>query len=150
MKGTPVDLAARPVSDSDHIALSRLVIEHAWRIDSGKADTLHELYTEDGELYVLPAPLLGRSAIHQWGLQMVKAPPWRSVRHVCSNMRFVSLGADEAEGVSVFTVYMAEGKERASPIPWSVGEDHDRFVRTDLGWRFAERRWRELFSAAGD
>lgn len=149
MTGTPVDLTSRPVSDADHVSLSRLVIEHAWRIDSGQADTLHELYTEDGKLYVLPSPLLGRSAIQQWGQQLVNAPPWRIERHVCSNMRFVSLGADEAAGVSLFTVYMAED-ERASPVPWSVGEDHDRFVRTDLGWRFVERQWRELFSAAED
>ena len=149
MKETSVDLTARPVSDADHVALSRLVIEHAWRLDSDQADTLHELYTEDGKLYVLPSPLLGRSAIRQWGQQLVDAPPWRFVRHVCSNMRFVSLGPDQAEGVSLFTVYMAES-ERASPVPWSVGEDHDRFVRTDVGWRFMERQWRELFSAAED
>ena len=32
---------------------------------------------------------------------------------------------------------------------FSVGEDHDRFVRTEEGWRFVSRRWIELF-ARGD
>ena len=38
------------VSEMDHVQLSRLVIEHAWRIDNGHADTIHELFVDDGEL----------------------------------------------------------------------------------------------------
>jgi len=31
------------VSETDHVQLSRLVTEHAWRADNGRADTIHEL-----------------------------------------------------------------------------------------------------------
>ncbi len=47
------------VSESDHVQLSRLVIEHAWRADHGRADTVHELYVDDGVLDV-GVPVRGR------------------------------------------------------------------------------------------
>jgi hypothetical protein len=37
----------------------------------------------------------------------------------------------------------AEGTQPS--VPFNVGEDHDRFVRTELGWRFVPRRWVELY-----
>jgi len=36
------------VSDADHVELERLVTEAVWRVDEGRADTLHELFTDDG------------------------------------------------------------------------------------------------------
>jgi len=59
------------VSESDHVQLSRLVNEHAWRADNGRADTIHELYTDDGELSLGPSALRGREAILDWGRQLV-------------------------------------------------------------------------------
>ena len=77
-------LAEQLVSATDHVELSRLVTEHAWRADNGRADTVHELYVDDGELILPPGPLRGRQAIYEWGRQLVEAPPWRCIRHVCS------------------------------------------------------------------
>ena len=136
------------VSESDYVQLSRLVIEHAWRADQGRADTVHELYAEDGVLDV-GVPMRGREAIREWGRQLVAAPPWRCIRHVCGNMRFVADGPDHAEGITILTVFMVAGPGAATTLPFSVGEDHDRFVRTADGWRFVSRRWVELF-ARGD
>jgi hypothetical protein len=48
------------------------------------------------------------------------------------------LCATEASGVSAMLLFT----EAASP---KVGSFHDRFVRTDAGWRFAERRGSLLF-----
>ena len=137
------------VSDIDHIQLSRLVIEHAWKVDNGQADKLHELYVDDGELIVPPVPLRGCQAICEWGRQLVQTASWRSIRHVCGNMRFVAVGPDTAEGTTVLTVFMVAKTGAVTTLPWVVGEEHDRFVRTALGWRFASRRWVELF-ARGD
>jgi SnoaL-like domain len=133
------------VSAADHVELSRLVVEHAWRADNGRADTIHELYVDDGVLDVGTA-LHGRQAIREWGRQLVAAQPWRSIRHVCGNMRFVATGANSAEGTTILTVFMVAGPGPATTLPFSVGEDHDRFVRTAQGWKFASRRWVELFS----
>lgn len=137
------------VSGDDHIQLSRLVTEHSWRIDNGRADTLHELYVEDGELALPGVTLRGRQAIQEWGRQLAAVSPWRSIRHVCGNMRFQADGPNAAEGTTILTVFMVAGTEPATTLPWSVGEDHDRFVRTEHGWKLASRRWVELF-ARGD
>ena len=48
-------------------------------------------------------------------------------------MRFHLLNEREAEGVTILTVFMDD--ETSSSVPWVVGEDHDRFVRTEHGWR---------------
>jgi SnoaL-like domain len=136
------------VSEADYVQLSRLVIEHGWRADHGRADTLHELYVEDGELDV-GTPLRGRKAIRDWGRQLVESPPWRTIRHVCGNMRFVTDGPNAAMGTTVLTVFMVAGEGTGTTVPFNVGEDHDRFVRTEEGWKFASRRWVDLF-ARGD
>ena len=133
------------VSGADYVELSRLVIEHAWRVDNGRADTVHELYVDDGVLDV-GTPLRGREAIREWGRQLVAAAPWRSIRHVCGNMRFVADGANEAHGTTVLTVFMVAGQGPATTLPFSVGEDHDRFVRTERGWKLVSRLWVELFT----
>lgn len=43
------------VNESDYVQLSRLVLEHAWRADNGRADTIHELYVDYGVLDLPPA-----------------------------------------------------------------------------------------------
>jgi hypothetical protein len=64
-------------------------------------------------------------------------------------MRFVYDGDNAAVGTSVLTVFMVAGDQADTTLPFSVGEDHDRFVRMEQGWRFASRRWVELI-ARGD
>lgn len=149
--------ADQPVSDADYVQLSRLVIEAVWRIDLGQADTYHELFVDDGELILPPttdngravvpeATLRGRQAIHEWGRPFVVAATFGSLRHVCGDMRFVADGADAAVGSTILTVFMLAGPGASTTLPWRVGEDHDRFVRTEHGWHLASRRWVELVS----
>jgi hypothetical protein len=85
--------AEQLVAEADYVKLSRLVIEHAWRADHGRVDTIHELYVDDVVLDV-GMPLRGRQAIREWDRQLVAATPWRSIRHGCGNMRFVADGAN--------------------------------------------------------
>jgi len=143
----PVD---QLVSDADHLQLSRLVTEHVWRSNAGRADTLHELYVDQGELNLGTTSLRGREAIQEWGRRLVASPPWRMIRHICGNMRFIAIGPDAAEGTTLLTVFMVAGPGPATTLPWMVGEDHDRFVRTEHGWRIVSRRWVELFWRGDD
>jgi hypothetical protein len=138
-------IVERFVSESDYVELSRLVIEHAWTVDNGRADTVHELYVDDGVLDV-GTPVRGRQAIREWGRRLVAAPPWRIIRHACSNMRFLSDGPDAAHGTSVLTVFMVVGAGSATTLPFNVGEDHDQFTRTKQGWKLVSRRWVELYT----
>lgn len=135
------------VSDADHIELARLVTEFAWRVDNGSAGTLGELVTDDAVIDLAGAPIRGRQAVAEWGRQL-ETPPWNTIRHVVGNPRFVYDGPDAAIGTTLLIVFMdADGMK--SSVPWNVGEDHDRFVRTEQGWRLAARTWVELF-ARGD
>jgi hypothetical protein len=142
----PVASAHEFVTDADFVQLSRLVIEHSYRADNGLADTLHELYIDDGELDLgAGSTIRGRRALREWGRELVEHAPWRATRHVASNMRFLSDGPDVAHGVPVLTVFMDPDGSQPS-VPRNVGQDHDRFVRTAQGWRLVSRRWVNLFT----
>jgi hypothetical protein len=136
--------SSRPVSDVDHVQLSRLVIEAAWRVDLGSADSLHELFLEDGTLSLGDEVLGGWEEIKEWGRRAVAAHTFEGIRHVCGNMRFFATGDDTAEGITVLTVD-TDHKAPGTSVPWTVGEDHDKFVRTEDGWRLSSRRWVSLF-----
>lgn len=139
----------RLVTQADHAELCRLVTESAWRVDLRQAGTLHELFVDDGELEVGDT-YRGRAQIQAWGRQIDAANAYPGIRHVTSNQRFIatqadSSGHDTATGTTVLTVYMKNGDGRNTSVPWVVGEDHDRFVRTTNGWRFTYRSWSQLF-----
>ena len=131
------------VSEEDHLQLARLVIEIGWRIDHGQAETVHELFVDDGEMGLGEARLKGRDELREWGRRRSEATS--RTRHVSTNMRFVADGDDYADGTTVLTVYMEEGDGPGTTLPRSVGEDRDRFVRTAHGWRFVSRDYDELF-----
>jgi SnoaL-like domain len=84
------------VSDADHLSLSRLVVEIVWRIDHGQADGVWELLVPDGVLDTSGTPLLGHDAIRDWGRARVTSTV--QTRHICSGMRFVHRGTDQATG----------------------------------------------------
>ena len=60
-------------------------------------------------------------------------------------MRFVASGPDAAEGVVINTVFLDPKESPGTTLPFVVGEDYDHFVRTDSGWCFQSRSWKELF-----
>jgi hypothetical protein len=126
------------VSEDDHIALTRLVTELVWRIDHGRADEVDELFTNDGEMTLGPTSLHGRSELKEWGRARNDSPS--RTHHVCTNMRFVRTGDDQAAGTTILTVYLANAASTNQTTPAAVGEYQDRFVRTPEGWQFASRR----------
>ena len=100
------------------------------------------LYTEDA-LFRRPSggdPIEGRAAI----LAGFLARPARAQRHVMANVVVDVEGAERARAFSVIVLYQgdpaADGELPAmsanSPL---VGTYTDKLVRTDEGWRFAER-----------
>ena len=141
----PDQIRTRPVGDADHVQLSRLVVEAAWRVDLGTADTLCELFVENGTLTLDDAVLNGWEQIREWGPSAVEAHTFDGIRYACGNMRFLDTGDDTVEGITVLTVYFDNEHEPGTSMPWTVGEDHDQFVRTENGWRLSARRWMSLF-----
>jgi hypothetical protein len=133
----------QPVGQADHLELARLVIEIAWRIDHGKAGTVHELFAAAGQMNLGPTTLKGREEIREWGRKRDEVT-YRT-RHVCTNMRFVADGDEAAEGTTLLVQYLDDGDGPGSTLPRAVGEDRDRFVRTEQGWRFVSRSFEQLF-----
>lgn len=80
------------VGQADHLELARLVIEIAWRIDHGKAGTVHELFAEQGQMNLGQTSLTGKEEIREWGRK--RDDVTYRTRHVCTNMRFVADGDD--------------------------------------------------------
>ena len=141
---TPSEGGRSLVSDVDHLQLSRLLIEFGWRVDNGKAQTIHELFTDDGELTIGAVNAVGRDAIRAWGLAIDNRQ--NGIHHVVSNPRFISAGLDSARGTSTLTAYLKPDGNSSSTMPAAVGEDRDEFVRVSGEWRFKSRRWITLFS----
>jgi hypothetical protein len=139
--------SVEPLSNDDHARLTRLVVELVWRIDHGRADTAHELFTEAGEMVLGPAEIRGRDQLMAWGAE--RSGLDRLTRHVCTNSRFLMTGPDSAVGDTLLTVYLHDGDGSAVAQPMVVGEYHDEFARVDGRWLFTSRRMERLFEAPG-
>ena len=112
---------------------TRLVNLYAQLNDAARWDELAALYAEDGSMTrptAPDAPVIGRAAI----LAAFKARPPRTTRHICSNVVIDVESATAARGSSAMLLFTA------ADAPPMVGGFEDRFVLTDEGWRFAERR----------
>ena len=142
----PHSYLAALVSEMDHLRLERLLVELSWRIDHGQAATVHELFTEDGEMTIGPEPMVGRDAIREWGRVFDETQPMPGLRHAVTNCRFAAEGPDRATGTSILVSYLVTGDGAVQTIPFAVGEDQDSYVRTTDGWRISSRRWVSLFA----
>ena len=79
-----------------------------------------------------------------------KRPPI-TVQHQINNVVVDVKSATEATGICVLAFLMAPGKDEPLPRvggPIHFGEFHDRFVLTNEGWKFAERRGRMVLKSA--
>jgi hypothetical protein len=135
---------------ADHVALTGLVHEILWRIDHGKADTIYELWTEDGELFYDGAVVrAGRDELKEWG--RTRLPP-ESIQHLAMNLRFAADGPESATGTGAEIVFF-DDQERRGPqatLPLNLGDWSFRFARTDGGWRFASVNYDRLFDRRED
>ncbi|OYZ42060.1 MAG: hypothetical protein B7Y31_05545 [Novosphingobium sp. 16-62-11] len=116
---------------------ARLIALYANLNDEARWDDVAALYAEDGVMFRPTAPdagVEGREAI----LAAFKARPPRTTRHVCSNVVIDVESDTTARGTSAMLLFTGEG----APL---VGSFHDRFILTDDGWRFAERRGSLIF-----
>lgn len=112
---------------------ARLINLYAQLNDASRWEEATALFTPDGRLTRPSAPdepIVGREAI----LAAFLARRPRTTRHFCSNVVIDVAGPDSATGRSAMLLFTSK---EGPPL---VGGFEDRFVRTDEGWRFAERR----------
>ena len=129
----------------------QLVLRSIQLFDQQNWKTYAELFTEDGLLIQASQPdksLLGRGAIVE---ALSQRSPDRLTRHICTNIVIDVEDDKRAAGLCYLLLYAAD---KSQPEDWTgrqvnsprrVGEYRDQFVRTDLGWRIAERRGTLLF-----
>ena len=112
---------------------ARLINLYALLNDEAWWEEVAALYAPDG-LMTRPtapdSPIVGREAI----FTAFKSRPPRTTRHICSNVVIDVESATSARGRSAMLLFTSADK------PPLVGGFEDRFVLTDEGWRFAERR----------
>jgi hypothetical protein len=134
-----LDLAERLAIEQQLTALSHAF---AYHIDHGEFSDLVDLFTEDG-IFDRAGPVhRGRAEL----TEAMQARPNMTTRHVMTNFHFTEVETDRAAGVVYCLTHHAHGT-LDGPEPLVYGtvqgrllELHDRYERTDEGWRFAERR----------
>ena len=126
-------------------ACTDLVLDYAYYRDRPDAAGVANVFTEDARLSVLGQTYTGRKAIHD---RIVAGADGPIFRHMMSTIRIFPQDAKNATGVSYVTVYSAPRGEGPQPVERfaGVGEYHDKFVRTDEGWRIAEREFVLVFT----
>lgn len=112
---------------------TRLINLYANLNDEARWDEAVSLYAEDGLMTRPTAPddeIVGREAL----LAAFLARPTRTSQHVVANIVVNVESPSAARAKSVILLFL--GKD-APPL---IGTYRDRFVLTQEGWRFAERR----------
>jgi ketosteroid isomerase-like protein len=127
--------------------IEALIAEHAWLVDHGHADRIHELYTADGCLLGIGPDMIGREAIAAYGKGRGQMTD-RTARHVCANIRLVAESADRIRGTVVNMLFRHDGPGRGLPETMAVADYEDIYARDSDGrWRIAERRLVIVFEA---
>ena len=127
----------------DHRACERLIMRYTHLVDSGRAAEIADLFTADGVWRTDDFSMDGRDEIRA-GFERRQGVTRRQSRHVCTNV-VVEVDGDRATGLCYLVNYRHDSSsgtaEHPAPadVPKFVGEYHDVFVRTDDGWRFADR-----------
>ena len=107
------------------------------------------LFTPDGIWIRGGTPYTGREAI----LSSFKGPPGQILRHFVTNTVVDIADDSHAQAVSYYLLYRhvpvtAEPKlPMTLGMPFSLGEWHDKFVRTAGGWRISHREVRRLLQS---
>jgi hypothetical protein len=135
-------------------ACTRLVHEFAEALDTQQFEQLRELFTPDATFYRPAEPdvaIRGIDAII--GSYRTRLQGYRSL-HLCTNVLIRATSSDSASGTT--RILFKAGPVTPETPPGAgieptlevLGGFEDRFVLTDRGWRFSERRGRLHFQSS--
>ncbi|HEY1734436.1 MAG TPA: nuclear transport factor 2 family protein [Acidimicrobiales bacterium] len=141
LRATVQRLEARVAALEDQVALYQLISSYGPAVDSGSADAVAAIWTEDGTYDTFPAPLNGRDAIRA---MVVGDGHQGLIRGGCAHvmaMPMVSVEGDRATATGYSRVYVhgddGFGVWRASANRWE-------FERGADGWHAVHRLNRAL------
>ena len=135
------------------IEIAELITRYATLNDTENWQAVADLYIEHGRMSRPTAPdefVLGRAAI----LAAFLARPRRATRHVVANVLVSLRDETHASAASQVLLYIGSfAGDGGLPLPPAsgplIGSFRDQLIKTDLGWRFQERRGSLDFRAAG-
>lgn len=139
LRQTVAELTARVRELEDHVAITQLVAQYGPAVDSGAATAAAGLWTEDGTFDAVPwLQMRGRGDIEA----MVDGDGHRSlIDNGCGHVLtapHVVVDGDEATGRS-YALNIRWDPEADRFWVARVSANTWRWVRTDDGWRIAER-----------
>jgi 3-phenylpropionate/cinnamic acid dioxygenase small subunit len=122
---------------ADRDAIAELLSNYAWAMDAGDFQALNDIFSEDGSLMIHIAgadsigPISPRDAVVEFiGSTITGQQDQR--RHVVSNQRYESEGADDAVVTATLTLnVIADGKLTVQ----STGVYRTEVARTEGSWR---------------
>jgi len=130
-----------------------LVVRLTHHSDHGEHQQAVDLFTADGTWIRGGKPYTGRAEMLQ---SFARGTGTTVIRHFTSNIRIEVKDERSAAGVTYYIAFNHD-PGTASPSlplplgpPFSLGEWHDSFVRTQAGWRFARREVKRLFQRVGE
>ena len=113
--------------------IRNLVAQYAQHTDDTRIQEWTELFVEDARMEANGQPLEGRPALTEWITGVTSS---MKLRHVMGGVTVTLDSATEAHGAADMILLAAvEGNWILAAAPRYV----DRYVKTDAGWRFAER-----------
>lgn len=117
-------------------ACQRLAAECSYFGDHGLVEEYANLYLEDGFFTRPGVEARGRNAIRK---HLDNRPRHIRTRHISSDVIVTVLTADEAtgRGSQLFIMHDTISGVTAAPV---AADFEDRYLRTSMGWRIAERR----------
>ncbi len=124
---------------TDDQLIREVLARYVRHADERNAAGWGALFAEDARFTPRSGPeYRGRAAIEAWFVELFKdGGPSATSLHLCGNQE-IAVSGDTAEATSdVLVLHRDPGQ------PWvihQVNRYFDRFVRTDGGWLFAERR----------
>jgi SnoaL-like domain len=130
-----------------------LVVLLTHHSDHGAHEQAVDLFTPDGTWIRGGKPFTGRAEMLK---SFARGSGTTVIRHFTSNICIEVTDERTATGVTYYIAFNHDPGTAtpALPLPldapFSLGEWHDRFVRTPAGWRFAHREVKRLFQRAGD
>ncbi|MET0986336.1 MAG: nuclear transport factor 2 family protein [Steroidobacteraceae bacterium] len=137
-----------PLDDLQQLRIERecerLALRYTHYVDSGAAEKVVDLFTEDGVWEVGSTRLAGEEALRRFfaARQAMKA---RASLHVVTNHLVEVIDADHARGTSYLVHFVDDDDRGAEPRameqqPVRVGLYQDEYERTTNGWRIKRRR----------
>jgi uncharacterized protein (TIGR02246 family) len=155
--GAPALAAADEFGNiADRLQIEQVWTRYALALDTGDADALGVLFTDDALFDVAGKPFKGREAIKQFARGMrerfkldtrpavdERGRRFTPIRHVLSNL-VLDVKGDTATADSYWTELLASGRDASGrgrpPTVLNAGRYHDTFVKQKGRWLIKERR----------